>query len=207
MQTARRYEFDTVFGTDGAVLRGGADGPALFTRQELEAALAQAREEGRQSESAIAARDSADALSQAASALRRIEHALAREIAEAQAGLVDLALAAAHQIAGAALQSFGAQQACTILAQAAASAGSAPRLVLRVCANQLPEFHDKLVAAATQAGLEGRLFIEAAQHAGEYSCTVEWGEGALGFNPDAIRAEIERAAALHLSQLQGEVTA
>lgn len=193
-----RFNFDTVFGEDGEVVRAAPRQrvKTSFTPAEVEAIKQEAFAQGAQDADAAANAALAQALkiaaAQAAELLKRQDAKLAAIRAEASA----LALSAARRVAGHALSHNPLAEIETTLAAALHGYHGEPRLVVRLnpaLAAPLQERMPKLIEAE---GYMGRVVVAGDPALRGADCRIEWADGGLerdtGSIFEAIEAEIER---------------
>jgi flagellar assembly protein FliH len=193
----RRYAFETVFDTDGAILSEGAAAP-MYSADDLMRERAAGYEDGKQSEVARAE-------AQAAAALERLAAAAAklcdRSIEDRRAALQDaaeLAMSAARKVAGVALQSFGEDRVIEALDAAFESFIQTPRLVVRI-APDAESIRTRLEGVAQQHGFAGALVVRPEAGHGPGDVTLDWGDGALTLSSAEAFTRIESIIADKLS--------
>ncbi len=185
----RRYAFDTVFDTDGAVLREGAR-TRSFTVEEVEQERATAYEAGRNDEIARAEAQIARALSDIAAATGALTTKLAADRREILADAARLALAAARKAAGAALDGFGDARVAAALDEAFDTFVGAPRVVIRVSPD-LQGVRERLDITAREHGFDGALVVRADPAVRAGDVTIDWGEGSIAHNSEEALRRIE----------------
>ena len=186
---ARRYAFETVFDTDGAVLREGARAHN-FTFDQMEVERANAYEAGRNDEIARAEAEVARALSDIAAAATDLTTRLA---ADRRALLMDaahLALAAARKAAGAALEGFGDARVAAALEEAFETFVGAPRVVIRLSPS-LQGVRERLDETAREHGFDGALVVRADPAVRAGDVTIDWGEGSIAHDSEEALRRIE----------------
>lgn len=189
MSALRAYAFDTVFDTDGAVLREGARA-RLYSFDEVEQERASAFAAGREDESNRAARETAAALAAIAAAARDLADRTGADRRATMRDAAGLALAAAKKAAGAALERFGEVRISAALEDAFEAFVGAPRLVLRV-APQLADARARLDSIARDHGFDGALIVRADPAVRIGDVVLDWGDGAIAHDSAEAMAQIE----------------
>lgn len=193
----RRYAFETVFDTDGAILSEGVTAP-MYSAAELERVREEGFEAGRTSETVRVEAEAAAALAEIA---RSIALLCERTTADRRAMAEDaarLALAAARKVAGIALDAFGEDRIVAALDDAFESFVHAPRIVVRVGAG-MDGLRARLDEVAQGHGFPGTLVVraEAGQQRGDVS--IDWGEGAMTLSSEDAFLRIEDIVTTSLS--------
>jgi flagellar assembly protein FliH len=180
-----------VFAPDGAILRDGKGFRSQFTAEEIEAARAVAFEEGRHVEVARAEKDTAQAAERLAADAAHLVSQLEAECASLRAEACALAIAVARQIAGAALDAFGEERIERIVQESMDMLRHGPRLTIRVPTNSYNSLRPRLESAAQQSAYPGALVMreDSALPAGDV--TIEWAEGLIAYDREALIARIE----------------
>ena len=185
----RRYAFDTVFDSDGAVVREGVR-TRSFTTEEVEQERASAYEAGRQDEVARAEAQIARALSDIAASTAALTATLAADRRAMLTDAAHLALAAARKAAGAALDGFGDARVAAALDEAFDTFIGAPRVVIRVSPG-LQGVRERLEEAAREHGFDGALVVRADPAVRAGDVTIDWGEGSIAHNSEEALRRIE----------------
>jgi flagellar assembly protein FliH len=188
-QPIRRYAFDTVFDSDGAVLSEGAR-TRSYTMDEVDHERANAYAAGRDDEIARAEAQIAQTLSDIAAATSALTTRLAADRREMLADAAHLALAAARKAAGVALEAFGGARVTAALEDAFDTFVGAPRVVIRVSPD-MQGVRERLDATARDHGFNGALVVrvDPAVRAGDV--TIDWGEGSIAHNSEEALRRIE----------------
>ncbi len=193
MSKAKPFAFDREFAADGTVLREGEKIRRVLTEDEAQALVATAAEQARMTEEADAARASAEALRQVSAKLQAL---LARLDAESEALREDaarLAVAAAHTIAGKALEQYGADTVEACAKEALTDLRAEPRIAVRVAPGLADPIAERLYAFAEAEGLEGAVVVRADTEVAAGDCVLEWRAGAVERTAADIEARIAEA--------------
>ena len=191
----RPFDFDTVFGDDGAIARASARPKRLYPIEEVEQIRAQARAEGERVAMASVEAQQAAALAQIAQACQAALPRLAEVAHEHRGGSADLALACGQAIADAALDAFPRAPIQAALDSLAREIESAPRLVVTVPPAQAEGLEAVLVQTAQAIGFTGQIQVRPDPGAPQAAFSLDFGDGAARFDPAAAAERV--AAALH----------
>jgi flagellar assembly protein FliH len=196
--SANKFNFDTVFGEDGEIVRATPRQrpKTSFSPEEVEAikqdAFAQGSQNAEAAASAAVARALSQAASQAAKLLERQDAGLAAIRAEASA----LALSAARRIAGHALSHYPLIEIERMIAGVLHDYHGHPRLVLRVPPALAQPMQARLPQLIEAEGFTGRVTIVGEPALRGADCRIEWADGGVERDTNAIfaamEAEIER---------------
>jgi flagellar assembly protein FliH len=201
---SRPFSFDTEFGDDGGVTPGAVFKPTkrAYLPAEVEALVAQARLEGR--ETALAEVESLQAmalvtLGQAVAAAAPSLGAVAQAHREQSA---ELALAAAKVIATAALDRFPEGPLQAALEALGSEIDATPRLVIR--ARGLDEaVKEKLQALCVDAGFSGLVSFRDEPGMAAAAFQLEWADGRADFDPAEAAARMGEALTAALAAEAG----
>lgn len=188
-----RFNFDTVFGEDGEVVRAAPRQrpKTSFTPAEVEAIQQEAFAQGSQNAEAAANAALAHALkiaaASAAELLKRQDAHLAAIRAEASA----LALTAARRVAGHALARYPLAEIETVLASALHAYHGETRLVVRLNPALAAPLQERLPKMIEAEGYIGRVVVAGDPALRAADCRVEWNDGGLERDSDAIFTAIE----------------
>ena len=193
----RRYAFETVFDTDGAILSEGVTAP-MYSAAELERARENGFEAGLRSETVRAEAETAAALADIARSIAQLCERTTQDRRAMAQDAARLALVAARKVAGIALDAFGEDRIVAALDAAFESFVHAPRIVVRVGAN-MDGLRARLDDVARDHGFPGTLVVraEAGQQGGDVS--IDWGEGAMTLSSDDAFLRIEDLVTTALS--------
>lgn len=198
----RPFAFDTEFSDTGAVLTASSFRPVkrAYAPAEVEALVAQARLEAR--ETALAEVDSmrAMALSTIAQALDQAMPALAGVAQAHREQSAELALTAARVVAGAALDHFPLGPLKTALEALSQEIEASPRLMVQA-AGLSGETRHAIEALCTDAGFSGAVLFREEPMSSSAAFRLEWADGRADYDPDAAA---ERMAAALFAALAAE---
>lgn len=183
-QNMTPFSFETEFTPDGDVV--GGPKRKFVPRDEVDQIAASARADGEAKAQAkgIASMDRmVGHLSPVAAQLAQIADTLRREAAE-------LALIAAHKIAGEALDKAGNEAAAKAIAETIKLLKGNPVVTVSLAPHSIPEVEQRLEQLRRQGRATSIAFI-ADPNARPGDWSVEWGEGATGFNREQVEAAIE----------------
>lgn len=189
----RRFGFDTVFDDRGGVAYTPPKVKKSFTLEEVEAAKAQAYQEGERSSVARAEQEAAQALNEVAHAIREAFGSLTHVAHEHREGAALLALACARKIADAALQHFPEAPVSAALEALAREVEAQPRIFVRVSPELEERTQQALEQVATQIGFQGQIVARADGAMAPAAFTFDWGEGRAAFDPDGAAQRVAEA--------------
>jgi flagellar assembly protein FliH len=208
--SARPFAFDTEFDDHGGVRAAMPFQPVkrAYLPAEVDALVAQARLEGR--EAALGEVESLRAMAKVeiAQAMAAAAPALAATVQSHREQSVELALAAARIIAGAALDRFPAGPLKEALEALGSEIDAAPRLVVRTRGLD-EDAQGRLQAAAADAGFTGLVAFRDDPMMPVAAFQLEWADGRADFDPNEAAARIQStlAAALAAEAGHGEALA
>jgi flagellar assembly protein FliH len=208
MALAEKFLFDFSFDAPGGDARHrGVVTPAepVFTRVELDAATAQARDEGRAAglAEALSQREQqiSDALSDIAERLGDLLAEKASANRESERNTIELTRAIASKLFPALLRKGALAELEAIVIQCMHDTIGEPRLVLRVPDAIFEAAQQRIAPLAASNGYPGKVIILVDQTLGESDCRVEWADG--GAERDTARSwrDIDTAITRALSAL------
>lgn len=208
MALAQKFLFDISFDAPGGDARQrGSITPAeaVFTRVELDAALAQARAESHAAGMAEAMRQREQQVAGALSAIaQQLSALLAAKDAARRAGerdTIELTRAIAGRLFPALVRKGALAELEAIIVQCMRDAVAEPRLVLRVPDAIFEAAQQQLAPLAANNGYPGKLIILVDEQLGEADCRIEWADG--GAERDTARSwrDIEAAIARAMDAL------
>jgi flagellar assembly protein FliH len=202
--TPRKFSFDTVFEGDRVVQ--GARPKRFYTPEEVEQIRSAAYDEGERSAVALAEGRAADAIALVARDVGVALGALAEVAHVHRSESARLAMAAARKIADAALDRFPDAPAVAALEALSAELQGAPRLVVRVAAEDEARVAPALERAAQMAGFAGQIVVKTDPDFARASFGFDWGDGRASFEAEAAAARVAEAleAALVAEGLHAE---
>jgi flagellar assembly protein FliH len=202
----QKFAFDTEFDAAGEIAYVAPRPKRSFTPEEVEEVRAQARAEGeRAALTSINAQQMA-ALNEIARACGHALATLANGAHEHRTGAAELALACGKAIAGAALENFPEAPVHAAFEALAREIEAAPRLIVSAAPHLADHLQDRLDEAASRAGFTGAIQVRTDITMGQYACTLDFGDGAGGFDPAAAADRVTEAlhTALAAEGLHGE---
>ena len=198
---AVKFTFDTVF-------EGGCETPSAAARArkrhtlneaELENLRAEARAEGLRAREVRAQEQLAAGARDAAQALRAALTAMEAERRRLCASAAGAALAAARKLAGAALARLPAEEVEEALRAAMHQAVGEPRIVLRVAPGVAETLAGRLGEIAHEEGFEGRVQLAADAAFVNSDCRIEWRGGGVERAEAAIASALGELFARHFA--------
>lgn len=189
----RKFAFDTVFDDRGGVAYTPPKVKKSFTPEEVEAAKAQAYQDGERSAVARAEQEAAHALNEVAHAIREAFGSLNQVAHEHREGSAMLALACARKIADAALHHFPEAPLSAALEALAREVEAQPRIFVRVSPELEERTQQALEHVATQIGFQGQIVARADGAMAPAAFTFDWGEGRAAFDPDGAAQRVAEA--------------
>ncbi|WP_297515820.1 flagellar assembly protein FliH [uncultured Caulobacter sp.] len=193
MDTPRKFAFDTVFDDRGGVAYAPPKVKKSFTIEELEAARAQAYQEGERSAVARAEQEAAHALGEVAHAIQQAFETLTHVAHQHREGSAMLALACARKIADAALTHFPEAPVTAALEALAREVEAQPRIFVRVSPELEERTQQALEQVAERIGHQGQIVARADGAMAPAAFTFDWGEGRAAFDPDGAAQRVAEA--------------
>lgn len=184
------FGFDRVFAQDGTVLRDGERVKRMLTLNEAQAQADAAAAQALNSETAEAARAATEALKTLSG---RIQAILVRMDTESEAMRADaarLAVAAARQIAGAALAAHGEEAVLECARSIMDDLRAEPRIAVRVTPQLADVIAERLYAEAEHRGFEGAVVVRADEEVAMGDCVLEWRSGSVERTASDIETRI-----------------
>lgn len=206
MSEPLRYAFDTEFAADGAVAAQAPRPKRAFTPDEVEQIRKQAYAEGEAAGLASIAAEQALALAVIANACGQALPKLAEVAHEHREASARLALACGRAIADAALEKFPEAPVQAALVALAREIESAPRLVVTVAPEMAEKLQGVLNETALSVGFAGAVQVKSDTARSPRAFTLDFGDGAAAFDPQAAAARVSEAleAALAAEGLHAE---
>jgi len=208
MALAEKFLFDFSFDAPGGDARHrGVVTPAepVFTRLELDAATAQARDEGHAAGMAEALSQREQQVSDALSAIaERLGAVLAEKASadrESERNTIELTRAIASKLFPALLRKGALAELEAVVIQCMHDTIGEPRLVVRVPDATFEAAQQRIAPLAASNGYPGKVIILVDETLGESDCRVEWADG--GAERDTARSwrDIDTAITRALSAL------
>ena len=196
MSDPKPFAFDTEFADDGTVVREGGTGRLMFTKAEVDAARAEARNEALaeiDAQRAAALKVAAEALVQTLAPVQAAAHTAAETLRREAA---ELALAAAKCVAGHVLDAEATDAAIGAFRELSGDLRDQPYIRLAVADGLASDLAHPLEQAKAAAGLNDlRIELDESTDMQPGDWRVEWAAGAIGFNRERVFSEIERKIA------------
>lgn len=185
----RKFAFETVFDVDGAIVRDGSGFKSQFSKDELEAARAEAFEEGRRTSE----REAAQVLALLSQSMRALldRYGLEQQMLREEA--VAVALTAARKAADVALDAYGQDRIVVALEAAMDALRGTPRIVVRLAPSMIAGMQSRLEEAARVGGFDGAIAVRADPAVQVGDVTLEWPEGTIAHDRAAAFTRIEEA--------------
>lgn len=196
---ARKFSFDVEFSEDGEILRDSTV-QRVWNAEEVQSAQEKARAEGVHDAEAEAAREQAAALKAMAGQLSLVLAHLTRLTDELRRDAGDLALTAARKIAGTALERFPEAEIEELVDACAAELRGAPRLKVTLPAAHAETLRPKLEEMLAGIGFAGALRIEESEAIAPGGCALDWEQGSVSSDPEAMRQRIEEMVEQRLAE-------
>jgi flagellar assembly protein FliH len=187
----RKFDIETEFSETGEILRDSGGARRYLTPEELSKARDEAYAAGQSSELSRAEMRKTAALEAIAAACSALMQSLTREKHAAQRDAADLALAIARTVAGAALESFGADRVRAAILEALEAAPAAPRVIVRLSPSLAEELLPELESLADRAGFVGALIGRIDPAVAAFDCRIEWSDGAVSLSAEETLARAE----------------
>jgi flagellar assembly protein FliH len=192
--TASKYAFQPIGDPSAAPPPRAGAARKVFTEADMAAARQEGVEQGRREASGQTDRAAAEALRAIARMMQMMLSGLGQEAQSLRVDAVEVALAAARQAAGAALDQFGAEALEAFVSDAAMHLRDTPRLVIKVAPDIQGEVEPRLVQAAAEAGFQGQVQVRGDAAARPGDCTLEWADGTIQHDREAAFEAIATAA-------------
>ncbi|MFQ5785219.1 MAG: hypothetical protein ACE5H8_10405 [Alphaproteobacteria bacterium] len=192
-----KFMFESVFEADDPF--ADDNGPISFTAGELAAAREESRqagfEDGVARERATIERRYADALAAIAARLETIAATQAAEIERTVRDAVQLSLAIARKVAPALMRRAPLAEIEALIGEHLAQLIDEPRVVVRLPDALLDEIKTHIDQLAAASGFEGRVILMADQSLADGACRMEWADGGVERDTEAVWREIEAGIA------------
>lgn len=187
MSNVRRYAFDTEFAPDGAIVR---ETPRR-TPEDIEKANEEAYERGKQDALAQAERRAAAALEAIADAASGVLTRLDVESQAMRAEAARLAIVAAQQIAGAALDEFGLERAQRAVEAAMDLLRHQPRLVVKLPPDTAEQLKPRIAAMCETHAYAAAVLVRAEPNLKTGEVVIDWSDGMIAMDPADAAKRIE----------------
>lgn len=208
MADAVKFRFDTVFAEEGD---DGVPAPPKKTRwteREVEAERQAARAEGSAAAVANAETRAAESLAAAAGKIAAAADDLLGRFDEQQARLsaeaATLALTIARKLAPALIASRPLAEIEAVVRDCLTHLNREPHLVVRVADGQLDALKERIDAIAFERGLADKVVLLGDPGIGDGDCTIEWADGGIKRDTEALDREIADIVAHYVRATTGE---
>jgi hypothetical protein len=191
----QKFNFTRSFEDDGTVNEGAGSWRRSIPREEVEALKAKEFDRGRDSEMVQAEQSTQRVVKNIDTQLAKILTQYSEMAAQNRKDAAFLAQTIAGKIAGAALGKFGVEQVSTLIKQTLLDLKGNPRVKITVTETVAGELTERLAVLSKESEFSGSMVIEIDAEATAGSVSLDWGEGAVSFNPVEIEARIKQEVA------------
>jgi len=188
MSQIRKYAFETEFAPDGAIIN---DAPKKLSPEEVEGERADAYKRGAQDATAQAERQTAAALQALADAASGILTRLDAESRAMRNEAARVAMAAAHKIAGAALDAFGPERAAAAIESAMDALRHQPRLVVKLSPEAADALRPRITEMCETHAYAGAVLVRAELGLKSGEVVIDWSDGVITMKPDEAAGRID----------------
>ncbi|MGD9814994.1 MAG: hypothetical protein AB7Q23_07330 [Hyphomonadaceae bacterium] len=188
MAQIRKYAFETEFAPDGEII---SDASRKLGPEEVENERAAAYKRGAQDAAAQAERQSAAALQAIADAASAILTRLDAESRAMREEAARIALAAAHKIAGAALDAFGTERAAAAIESAMDALRHQPRLLVKLAPDSAETLRPRIAEMCAAHAYAGAVLVRAEPGLKAGEVVIDWSDGVVTMKPDEAAARID----------------
>ena len=205
---SRPFHFDTEFDGAGTIVRASSYQPAkrAYSPAEVDALVAQARLEGRETALAEVESIRGMAVSSIAQALAHAVPTLAHVAQTHREQSAELAMAAARVLAAAALDRFPMGPLQSALESLGQEIDATPRLVVRA-AGLDDEMQTRIQAIAVDAGFSGVVAFRHEPGLSPAAFTLEWADGRADYDPNEAAMRMGEALKAALASEAGHAEA
>lgn len=188
MANIRKYAFETEFAPDGAIL---TQAPKKFDSEELEAEKVSAYKRGADDALAQAERQTTAAVQALGEKVTALLGKLDNERRAMREEAARVAMMAARKIAGAALDSFGAERVAIAIESVMDALRHHPRLVVKLAPEAIDVLKPRIDEMAELHGYGGAILVrgQPGLRAGEVS--IDWSDGVIHMSPEDAAKRIE----------------
>lgn len=199
VQAVEKFGFDTVFDGEGEVAFSAPRPKRTFTADEVEILERQALHEGERQTLARMEALQAQALASIAQDAKLALSSLAEVAHRHRVGCADLALACSRAIADAALDAFPQAVLKSAIDSLSRELESAPRLLISVSPDMVDGLSKVLEDAAQAIGFAGAIQVRSDPALPLAAFTLDFGDGAAAFDPNAAAQRVADALAAALA--------
>ena len=188
MNNIRKYAFETEFAPDGEIVREAAK---RITPEEVAAASSEGYERGKNDAVAHAEGRTAAALEALADAASGVLTRLDVESQAMRAEAAQVALAAARQIAGAALDAFGLERAQQAIEAAMDTLRHQPRMVVKLPTDLAEQLKPRITEMCETHAYASAVLVRAEPGLKRGEVVIDWSDGLIAMDPDDAAKRIE----------------
>ena len=203
MAQPRKFAFDTEFAADGEVLREGVALPKRMSAEEIAAERAAGYEQGKHDAMVQAERQAAAALEVIADAASAILTRLDTESRAMRDDAAHIASAAARKIAGAALDTFGAERAAAAIEAAMDTLRHQPRLLVKLSPEAAVVLKPRIEKMCETHAYAGAVLVREVEGLGAGQVSIDWSDGVVSTDPVEVSTRIETMIELALASAPG----
>ena len=185
---ARPFEFKNEFTPSGEVLNG--EKPSFVRVDEMEQRVNQARAEGEAAAMASLESQILQSLQMIAGTLTPVEQVVGRIATSLRNDAIDLALVSSKQIAGKALEEFGADHAAEAIAAAAKQLRDVPEILV-LAAPDIAQGASMRLENLPGMNAKIRFHPDPAARPGDWR--IEFSQGAVAHSAEAVEQAVEKA--------------
>ncbi len=200
---ARKFDFDTVFSSEGEIVRSSTATKTLFTKSELQDAHDQGYAAGETSARAEADRATAANVAQLFESLTDLHANLSAESASLKRDAVDLALTAARVLASRALAQHPECAAMGMLEEACGHLRDHPHITLTTPPETIDDVRAAVQSAAERLGLSQTVTIKPGAPGANGAAALSWSGGEITNDPGRTIAALREAATRWLNAHTG----
>lgn len=187
----QKYDFTTVFAADGKVLQSKDSWRKVIPREEVQKKEAEAFERGRKDELVLAEQSSQVAIENLGDQLKQILSTFTKTSHQCREDAAHLAFIVAKKVAGAALEQFELAQVKDLIEQTLSELKGSPRIKIKTSEAVASKLKTQLKPLLDISGYTGSVVIEVDPQANCGAVSLEWGEGAVAFDPQEVESRIE----------------
>lgn len=166
----------------------------VLNEQDLNIARNEGFKEGEVSQIAISQKQAAESLRAIASMMQMILGKLNTESKQLREDAVEVSMAAAKAIAGAALEKCGKETILDYIKEATANLRNVPRIIIKVPHDLISAVEEPIYTTARDTGFDGQIEVRGDDNARLGDCSIEWQDGSISYNHDETIEKIEAAA-------------
>jgi len=195
----QKFNFTRSFESDGTVNEGAGSWRSSIPREEVEALKAEEFDRGRDSELVQIEQSTQTVLKNIDVQLANILKRFSEMADQNRKDAAFLAQTIAGKIAGVALDKFEIEQVSKLIKETLLDLKGNPRVKIIVTEAVAAELSERLTVLSEESEFLGSVVVEIDKEAVTGSISLDWGEGAVSFNPVEIEARIKQEVANWLS--------